>query len=349
MSEEKDITIYDIAKALNLSGATISRALNNHKAISSTTKQRIIEKAKELGYRSNPFASNLRKKETNTIGVIIPRMNSNFVSTVLAAVEKIANEFGYNVIISQSIESVNKEILNAQTMFDYRVDGLLVSLAYNTTNIEHFKKFAKKGTPIIFFDRIYESPDVASIVIDNFKNGYDLTQHLIEQGCKHIMHVTGNLKRNVYRDRFEGYKKALKTAGLEFNDEQLIVGELNEVAGIEAAEKILEKKVLPDAIFFSNDLCAASCMLILKQNGIKIPQDIAIVGFNNDPISRLSEPNITTVNYPASHMGEMAATQLINHLKGVSNIFDTKKIILQSEILIRESSLKQPNQSNDAR
>ncbi len=337
---QKDITIYDIAKELNLSAATISRGLKNHRSISDKTKKRITLKAEEMGYRSNTFASNLRQKTTNTIGVIIPRMNSNFVSTVLTAVEKVANDFGYNVIISQSIENVNKEKLNTQTLFDNRVDGVLASLAYDTDNTKHFDKFIKKQIPIIFFDRIIECDDIPSVVIDNFKSGYDLTQHLISQGCTRIVHITGNQKRNVYRDRFKGYRKALAEAGIDFTDDLLIVNKLTEDAGIEAANNILKMKPLPDAIFSANDICAASCMQVLKQNGIRIPDDMAITGFNNDPVSRLTEPNLTTVNYPAFRMGEIAATNLINHLQGVSSIFDTHKIILKSELLIRESSLK---------
>ena len=337
---QKETTIYDIAKALNLSAATISRGLKDHRSISEETKKKVLQKAEELGYRSNTFASNLRKKKTNTIGVIIPRMNSNFVSSVLAAVEKVANDFGYNVIINQSIETMSKEIINAQTMFDYRVDGLLVSLSYDTTDLKHLDKFIKNKTPMIFFDRAMDSDIIPSIVIDNFKNGYDLTQHLIAQGYRRIMHITGNQKRNVYKDRFEGYKKAITEGGLIFTDDLLIVNDLTEQSGIEAAEMILKMETLPDAIFVANDMCAASCMQVLKQNGIKIPHDMAIAGFNNDPISRLTEPNLTTVNYPASRMGEIAATNLLNHLKGVQDIFETHKIILKSELLIRESSLK---------
>lgn len=336
----RDITIYDLARELNLSPATVSRGLKDHQAINKHTKKRIVEKAEEMGYRFNSFASNLRKKKTNTIGVIIPRLNSHFVSTVLAAMEKVANDSGYNIIISQSMESMQKEQVNAKTMFDNRVDGLLVSLAYDTENIEHFQRFINRRIPLIFFDRVYDDDDSVSVVIDNYKNAYDLTRHLADQGCKRIMHITGNLKRNVYRERLKGYREALKDAGLTFRDELLLISELNEQAGAEAAEKILAMKTLPDAIFVSNDVCAASCMRVLKSNGIRIPKDIAVAGFNNDPISRIVEPNITTVNYPAYQMGEMAATHLINHLNGTTNIHTTNKIVLKSELLIRESTLK---------
>ena len=163
---------------------------------------------------------------------------------------------------------------------------------------------------------------------------------MISQGCTRIVHISGNQKRNVYKDRFEGYRKALEDSSIGFSEDLLIVGELTEDSGIEAAHNILKMKPLPDAIFSANDICAASCMQVLKQNGIRIPEDIAMTGFNNDPVSRLTEPNLTTVNYPAFRMGEIAATNLINHLQGVSSIFDTHKIILKSELLVRESSLK---------
>jgi LacI family transcriptional regulator len=340
---QKEITIYDLARELKLSPATVSRGLKDHQAINKNTKKRIVDKAEEMGYRFNTFASNLRKQKTNTIGVIIPRMNSHFVSTALAAMEKVASDSGYNIIISQSMESMSKEETNARTMFDSRVDGLLVSLAYDTVNIEHFQRFIKHNIPVIFFDRVHESDDSVSIVIDNYKNGYDMTRHLVEQGCSRIMHITGNLKRNVYRERFRGYQQALKDTGSTYNEDWVIISELNEAAGTEAAERILAMKPLPDAIFVANDVCAASCMRTLKQNGIRIPRDIAIAGFNNDPISRMVEPNITTVNYPSYQMGEIAATHLINRLENTGGIHTTNKIILKSELIIRESSLKKNN------
>jgi LacI family transcriptional regulator len=338
----KEITIYDLAEKLNLSPATVSRGLKDHPAINKKTKKRIVDMAEAMAYRSNTFASNLRKSKTNTIGVIIPRLNSQFVASVLGAMEKVTNDAGYNIIVSQSMESATKEIANTKTMFDSRVDGLLVSLAYNTGNIEHFDKFIKRGIPVIFFDRVYDDNKCMRIVIDNFKNAYDVTTHLAQQGCKRIMHITGNLKRNVYSERYHGYRKALKDAGIVFYKDMLLSGELNEAAGMEAAEKIMGMKKLPDGIFGANDICTASCMYVLKQNGLRIPDDIAMAGFNNDPITRIVEPNLTTVNYPAYQMGEIAATTLINHLTGVSGINNTDVIVLRSELIVRSSSLKRP-------
>ncbi|WP_153799552.1 LacI family DNA-binding transcriptional regulator [Foetidibacter luteolus] len=336
----KEITIYDIAKELSVSAATVSRALQDHRAINANTKRRVITKAEEMGYRSNQFASNLRRRKTNTLGVIVPRLNSHFVSTALAAMEKIASDAGYNIIISQSMESGAKEIMNAKTMFENRVDGLIVSLAYDTDSFEHFEKFAGKGIPVIFFDRVFDGGDIASIVIDNFRNACDITKHLAEQGCRRIMHITGNLKRNVYSERFNGYKQALAEAGLPWTNDLLLETDLSEKAGADAAEKIMAMPQKPDGIFVANDICAATCMHVLQQNGFLIPNDMAVAGFNNDPVSRIAEPNITTINYPAHQMGELAATYMINHLTGAASIHTTNKIILKSELLIRASSLR---------
>ena len=334
----KDVTIYDIAKDLGISPTTVSRGLNDHPAVNKNTKQKIFDAANEMGYQSNLFASNLRKQRTHAIGVIVPRLNSNFQSSVIAGMEKVANEAGYNLIISQSMEEPEKEASNAKTMFNSRVDGLLVSLAQNTENINHFKPFFEKGIPVIFFDRVAEHQQCIGILIDNIQAAYKATAHLIEEGCKNIVHITGHLKTNVYADRLKGFKYALLDHGLPFTDAQVISGKLNEEAGIEAAKQILKMDPLPDGILVANDTCAAHCMKTLKKAGISIPQDIAAVGFNNDPICNIIEPNLTTINYPGYEMGEVAVRHLINHLDGVSDLLATNSITLRSELIIRESS-----------
>src|SRR5690554_805179 len=178
----KEITIYDIAKSLEISPTTVSRALNNHTAVNEQTKQRIFRAAKEMGYRSNIFASNLRSKRTNNIGVIVPRLNSPFQSSAIAGMEKIANESGFNLVISQSLESLEKEIANVKMMFNSRVDGLIVSMVDDPTNIEHFKPFIKKGIPLLFYDRVAEQEECTGVIIDNVQAAYNATSHLIAQG-----------------------------------------------------------------------------------------------------------------------------------------------------------------------
>jgi LacI family transcriptional regulator len=337
MRVPKETTIYDIAEALSLSPATVSRGLKDHPAIKKDTKKRIQDKAHEMGYQHNLFASSLRRNRTNTIGVIVPRLNSYFMSAVIAGMEKIANDAGYNLVISQSLESVKKEIMNVRTMFNSRVDGLLVSAAYDTEDISHFEIFLNKKIPLIFFDRVLDHPQCTSIVIDNYKAGYEVTEHLVQQGCRRIVHITASLKRNVYADRLRGYTQALADNGIDFDESLVFYNNLSDFAGIEVADAIKKMANRPDGIFSSNDACAVSCIRELKNAGIKIPTDIAVAGFNNDPLSKVIEPNLTSVDYPGQEMGEAAASILIRRLdkrEGAS----LNTMVLRHQLIVRESS-----------
>jgi len=337
--QDKEITIYDLAERLNVSATTVSRGLQDHPAINKKTKKRIFDLAAELGYRSNKFASNLRKQKTNTIGVIVPRLNSLFMSSVLSGIEKIVNNAGYNLIISQSFEHESKEKTNTTTMFNSRVDGLIVSLASDTEDLSHFDTFIKKNIPIIFFDRVAESIQSTKVLIDNFKAGYKATEHLIQQGCKKILHITGNPSRNVYKDRFEGYKKALADHQIEFDTALFISNDLTEQAIQDAlVNDVLKRDTLPDGLFITNDSSAAFALTIFKEAGLRIPEDIAIVGFNNDLISKVTEPAITTINYPGNEMGESIARILINHLDGEGDLSFTSTVLLNTELIVRGSS-----------
>lgn len=340
MIQEKEVTIYDIANRLNVSIATVSRALKDDPVVNKKTKKKIFDLAEKMNYRSNHFARNLRNAKTETIGVIVPRLNSNFMSSAIAGIESVVNSEGYNLIISQSSEDAGKEKASVKTMFKNRVDGLLVSLAYNTEDTSHFNLFLKKNIPVIFFDRVMDQENYTNIVIENQKAAFKATSHLIEQGCKRIVHITAIPKQNVYKDRLEGYKKALASNNLKFEEKNLIIGSLSMEDGAAASELIMKMKPLPDGVFVANDNCAVGCMLALKQEGIRIPEDIAFAGFNNDPVSRVIEPNLTTINYPGHAMGEAAARNLINHLNGNAIMHSTSTIILRSEIIIRASSLK---------
>lgn len=332
----KEVTIYDIAEHLGLSPSTISRGLKGHFTVSLKTQKKIISTAEAMGYRTNMFAASLRRKRTNTIGVIIPRLNSFFMSQVIAGMEKVTNEAGYNLIISQSLEDMDKEARNVKTMFANRVDGLLISLAETTTNTDHFNLLMDKSVPVLFFDRVPANDNLPSVVINNELAGYQITRHLIEQGAKNIVHITGNLLRNVYADRLEGYKKALAEHHIPYHKEYILVNDLSESAGIQAAGKIIDLKA--DAVFAANDNCAASCMNELKRLGAKIPQDMVFAGFNNDMISRNVDPPLTTINYPGFEMGEIAARNLLDHLEGRSNIYLTTHVTLKSNLITRLSS-----------
>lgn len=335
----KEVTIYDVAKALNISPSTVSRGLKDHPHIRKETKKSIIATAREMGYQQNKFASNLRQKRTNTIGVVVPKLNSYFMATVIAGIEKVTAQNGYGLIISQSQESWKKEISCISTLFNSRVDGLLVSLAFDTKNMDHFKMILTKDIPVVFFDRVAECSGCISIVIDNYKAGYEATSHLIEQGCNRIVHIGGNLLRNVYSERFRGYKQALADNKIDFNQNLVIICEMNGQAGTDTAKKILKMDPRPDGIFSSNDTSAVAAMVELERAGVNIPEEIAVVGFNNEPISQVIKPNLTTIDYPAREIGEIAAASLINKLK-ISQSANFSTIILKHDLICRQSSLR---------
>ncbi|MET0634538.1 MAG: LacI family DNA-binding transcriptional regulator [Chitinophagaceae bacterium] len=340
MKPKQEVTIYDIAQKLSLSSATVSRALRDNPVINKKTRALVQQAAQKLGYRHNNFASSLRNQKSNTIGIIVHELRSNFITSVLSGIEKITSEAGYDLIITHSSESFKKEEANALNLFHKRVDGLIASLSFDTKGLDHFKQFRERGIPVIFFDRVEEQSESTNVIIDNYKCGYTATQHLIDQGCRKIVLVTGSLKRNVYAQRHKGYRDALFDNNISFEKDQVLIKDLSEQGGVEAAKEILKMQPLPDGAFITNDFSAAVCMQILKENGIRIPEDIAIVGFNNDAIAKIVEPRLTTIDYPGIDMGEIAARNLINHLNGEINIKNTNTIVIRSELIIRNSSLK---------
>ncbi|RKN77024.1 LacI family DNA-binding transcriptional regulator [Ulvibacterium marinum] len=336
----KKITIYDLAKKLNVSPATVSRSLNDHPSISKKTKEKIIDAAKSLGYRTNKFAANLSQQKSNTIGVIVPRLNSNFMSTVLAGIEKVANDVGYNLIISQSLESAEKEVLNAKTLYDSGVDALMISLAYGTENFDHLTTFIDRKIPLLFFDRVFDLPNCPTILIDNEAAGYEATEHLINQGCTNILHIAGGLKRNVYCQRFKGYKRALEKYGITFKEDNLVEVDLDLSRVPEVITHIKESDPKIDGLFVANDTFAVHCIKELKKEGYNIPQDIKVMGFNNDPVSEVISPNLSTMDYPGYKMGVLAGQSIIGHLNGAINLQSANQITLRHTLIIRESTQK---------
>lgn len=336
----KKVTIYDLAKQLNVSPGTVSRSLNNHPSISQKTKEKVVSMANKMDYKVNKFAVNLRTQKSNTIGVIIPKLNSYFVSTLLAGIEKVANEAGYNTIISQSLESMEKEKMNAKTLLNSGVDGLLVSLAFDTDNFDHFEPFIKSKIPLIFMDRVHHFPDCPTLVIDNLMAGYDATNHLISQGCQNILLIGGNLKQNVYLDRFRGYKKALKENGLSFKETNFLQTSMEPENVKEVIEYINQSEEPIDGLFVLGDSFAAHCIKELKKENFRIPEDIKIVGFNNDPVSELITPTLSTIDYQGYNMGLLAGESIINQLKGNINFQTANTISLRHELIVRGSSGK---------
>jgi len=340
MENVKEVTIYDIAKKLNVSASTVSRALNSDATVNIKTRKKITDAATKMGYRFNLVARSLRQQSSLTLGVIVHNLNSSLMITVLSGIEKIANEAGYNIIITDSSQSGEKEMVNAANLFNRRVDGLIASLIPGTNSLQHFKPFKEKGIPVIFLDQTVPPQEGASILVDHHACGYEATKHLIGQGCRRIAHITTGLQQKNSQQKYAGLRDALKESKISFKDSWLITTEANEQAVEEAAKKVVAMKPAPDGVFVTDDFIAAVTVKTFLENGLKVPDDIAVVGFNNDIIGKLVTPTLTTINYPGKEIGEAAAKMLINKLKGIDDAGNIASVSVRADLVIRQSSLK---------
>jgi LacI family transcriptional regulator len=340
MDKKTSITIHDIAKELNISASTVSRALNDNPRISKATKAKIKSLALKLGYQPNTIASNLRNQRTNTIGIVVPLINRHFFSTFISGVEDVAFDAGYNVIISQSKDQLEKEKQIIHSLFSNRVDGLITSLSMQTNEFDHFQLFTNKNIPLVFFDRIAPQLETNKIVVDDFACGFKATQHLIDQGYKRIAHLAGPTVLNTYHERMEGYKDALKKNSLPAEDELIIFNRLTRIDGQEAIKKLLALKNPPDAVFCGNDTSALSMIVYLKSVGIRVPEDFGIVGFSNEPFSEVVTPSISTLKQPAYEMGQKAAQLILNEIENKQTPRSYQTITMPTELIVRESSMK---------
>ncbi len=340
MANKSEVTIHDIAKKLNLAASTVSRALQDNPVISSGTRSLVKRIALEMGYRPNVQAANLRTRRTNTIGVVVPLINRYFFSSVISGIEEIAYGNGFTVTISQSNDNFEKECKITQTLFDNRVDGVIVSIGMQTTTFEHLKLFSERNIPIVFFDRVVDEIEAHKIVVDDYGGGYRVTEHLINQGAKTIAHIGGPLNLKIYVNRQKGYCDALKKAGLEVNNSLIINTMLSTEEGTEAIIKLLNNETRPDAIFCANDTSALSVIVYLKKKGIRVPEDIAVIGFSNEPFSEVVSPSISTIKQPGFLMGQKAAQLIIQQILHKKEEPHFRTIVMPTEIIIRESSQK---------
>ncbi|MEQ9424634.1 MAG: LacI family DNA-binding transcriptional regulator [Cyclobacteriaceae bacterium] len=332
------ITIKDIAKALSISPSTVSRALKDHPDISKSTKKAVTQLAKELNYEPNYIALSLRKSKTNTIGIIIPEIVHYFFSTIISGIEDVAYNSGYNVIISQSNESFDREVSDTKALLASRVDGFLVSMSKETTDVSHFQDIVNRGIPLVVYDRVSDDLNVSQVVIDDYFGAYKATEHLISIGCKRIAHFQGPLNQTIFRERLRGYKDALKNGGIPF-DESLVKdcyeGTLEEAKAHTAA--LLKLKDRPDGIFSNNDLAAIAAMSVIKKGKLRIPEDIAVVGFSDWQVSSLVDPSLSSVTQPGFEMGQKAAMLFLEQIKDPEN-HKPRKEVLKPELIIRDSS-----------
>lgn len=341
--KSSQVTIKDIARELGISPSTVSRALKDHPDISTETKRAVTELAEKLHYTPNSIALSLRQQKTNTIGVIIPEIIHFFFSTVISGIEDIAYDAGYSVIVSQSNESYEREVIDSKALFNNRVDGMLVSLSRQTTKYDHFKSIYDRGVPMVFFDRVTNEINCSKVIVDDYTGSFDATEHLIEQGYKRIAHLSGPASLTITEDRLEGYKAALKKHNVPY-DETIVMRDNaseDEQVAKELTQKLLNGSNPPDAIFAINDIAALGAMMAAKDKGLKIPGDIGIVGFSNWRFTSLTEPPMTTVNQPGFEMGREAARLLIKQIEAKDDeVIEPETVKLKTSLVIRGSSVK---------
>lgn len=338
MSEK--ITIYDIAKKLNITAATVSRALNNNPRISDATRKLVMETAASMGYTQNKLALALKSGKSNLVGVIVPYIDTSFFASIIRGIEEALYPEGYNVIICQTHETQEREIATVNTLLNAQVDGILMSVSKSSKETSHFDHILNKKIPLVFFDRRKNVKGVSSVTIDDFEGGYIATKHLIEQGCKRIAHLSGDWSLEIYKKRFEGYKQALLDNGLEFDEKYLLHVKSDTTAGKSAIDTLMKLDEKPDAIFSSSDFVALGAIQRLQELGIGLPDEFCVVGFSNEPFTQLMELSISSVDQAPHDMGRMAAKVFLDQVTGVGKVKIEQKVELTPHLIIRKSSSK---------
>jgi len=337
------ITIKDIARALNLSVSTVSKALRGSHEIGEETKQAVLKYAQEHNYKPNPIAQSLKRGHSRSIGVIVCNIDNNFFSQVINGIESIAQSKGYNVIITQSRESYEKEISNSEHLSSRSVDGLIISLSAETKNIDHLKRLHEKGLPIVFFDRVTDEIPTHRIIANNFKGAYEATRHLIQQGCRKIAHVTSSDSLSITAERLAGYKQALLDAGRSIDERYIkfcLHGGMIREETHQALAELLQLPERPDAIFTASDRLSTTTLSQLKTMQIPIPCDIALVGFTNSISADIFNPSLTSVVQPALEMGQQATEMLVSLIESRRPVTQFEKRVLETQLQIRDSSQK---------
>jgi len=337
------LTIKDIAKALGLSTSTVSRALRDSYEISPETKKLVLEYAEKNNYHPNPIALSLKERRSRSIGVVVCEIANSYFSQVINGIESIAYNNGYNVIIAQSRESFDREMLNLQYLTSRSIDGLIISVSTETTDFSYLKELHGKGMPIVFFDRIVSEIDTHKVIADNYKGGYDATVHLINSGYRRIATVSNPELLSITKERLAGYKAALADHGIKQDDALIkycrhggmIVEEVEE-----AVSELLKLKERPDAIFASADKLTTNCLRILKAKGLSVPGDMGLVGFSNTDLTELLDPPLSVIKQPAFEMGEIAMGLLLQLIESKRPVTDFETKVMPTELLIRGSTRK---------
>ncbi|MEM6395173.1 MAG: LacI family DNA-binding transcriptional regulator [Bacteroidota bacterium] len=333
-------TLADIAEALDMSPSTVSRALAGHERISVATRRTVREMADRLKYRQNSLAASLRNGKTRLIGVLMPTINRSFFASVVRGIEDVAGPAGYSIVVTQNDDEPQKESSALDALIRAQVDGVIASLSRNTTDYSSFSELSDRRVPLVLFDRVSDRIQASQVTIDDYHGAFLATQHLIDQGCRYPVHLGGPQHLNIYQDRLNGFREAIEQAGLPFNPyRQIMMIDHTAEGGKQAAEELLARSDPPDAIFSASDWAATGAMRHLLSKGVRIPEDIAVVGFANESFTAFLEPSLTTVEQFSRKIGQEAATILMQQLEQ-SGTPKARKVRLKPELIVRRSSLR---------
>jgi LacI family transcriptional regulator len=333
----KKITIQDLALHLNISFSTVARALNDHPAISPATKKRVKEAATRLHYRPNKLASSLRSGKTHVIGVIVPSLHVSFFSSVVHGIDKVMNEHQYSLLLYQSNESLTREIKGIDTFLRSRVDGIIASITRETSHAEHYEEIRKRRVPLVLFDRTVESLDVPSVRIDDYRGGFMATEHLILQGYRNILHITAEQDLTIVTERLRGYKDALVEYGLLVSEQLIRRGPFSAEFGKACVAELLEQGIPFDAVFALEDFTALGALRELQDRGVKVPEEVGVIGFANESFGTLVTPTLSSVDQQTVRMGEIAAGLFLQILEEKGPV---ASVMLDPILVPRGSSLR---------
>ncbi len=338
------VTIKDIAKALGLSTSTVSRALRDSYEISQETKKIVLEYAAKINYQPNPIALSLKERRTYSIGVVVSEIANPFFSQIIDGIESVAYINGYTVIISTTHESHEREKANLNYLTSRSIDGLLVSMASETTDFSVFSELIQRGMPIVFFDRIAHNLSTHQVIVDNYRGVYKAVEHLLARGYKRIAAIAGRESLSLSQDRVAGFKAALKEQGVPLLDDHvqyclhggLLLSEIEE-----AVNRLLAAAQPPDAIIALADKITTATLQVLKNKQFKLPEEMGLIGFSNVPLTELLNPSLSIIQQPAFEMGKTAATLLLQLIESKTPVTNVETKVLDTELVIRASTHKQ--------
>ncbi|AWO02110.1 LacI family transcriptional regulator [Chitinophaga alhagiae] len=331
-------TIKDIANALNISFATVSRALRDAYDVKAETRELVLAKAAELNYRPNVNAKGLAQHRSYNLGVVLPGITNYYFSTVITGIQEVAYNSGYNLILYVTNDSAERERDMIRNLALSSLDGLLVCVSSDSDDGSGFQAMIDEGIPVVFFDRVAEQVNTSRVVQDDYNGAFEATEHLVQNGYRKIAHIAGPEGLAFTRARLKGYKDALKKHGLPLKQEWIIYSGFSQAHGEQDALNLWKCRSRPDAIFAVNDRKAVGAMLALKKLGVEVGKTVGVVGFTNDPVASIISPSLTTIAEPAFEIGKISCQLLLNHIK--KKRFDPKEVVLPGKLIVRESSLK---------